>query len=179
MAIVSEPQTSTRNGEPRQERGTLNETLTASPIPVRAMTHLPNSSNDKSGMFPARLIRPEERALVAAWLAAAGDIFLAYVSSRRGDSQEFYRRIVITVGDDEEPSYLINAPKGTNVWVVHPYSPEQQVVHFASLREALNSIRPVLTDPWRTTTTEFLHRLSQPKPSVRFVRKGHRPRKPA
>jgi hypothetical protein len=143
------------------------------------MTDLPDASDDKNGMFPARLLRPEERALVAAWLAAAGDVSLAYVSSRRGDDRKLYRRIVITVEDDEEPSYLINAPKGTNLWVVHPHRPEEQVFHFNSLREALNFIRPVLPDPWQATTTAGLLRNVQPKRSVVLAGKRDRPNKAA
>ena len=35
--------------------------------------------------LPARLLAPDERTLVAEWLAGAGDIAEAYVSDRRGD----------------------------------------------------------------------------------------------
>ena len=103
--------------------------------------------SDEYQMRPTRLLRPEERALVAEWLAAAGDVSLAYVSSRKGDGQKLFRRIVITIDEDEEPSYIINAPQGTPLWAVHSYPYEQNVLHYCSLREALNSIRKVLPDP--------------------------------
>src|ERR1019366_6907499 len=54
------------------------------PITVWTMTSSPDPSDDKRKMSPPRLLRPDERALVADWLAAAGDISLAYVSSRSG-----------------------------------------------------------------------------------------------
>jgi hypothetical protein len=43
--------------------------------------------------FPARPLRPNENALVAEWLAGAGDIAAAYVSNRRTDDPAHYRRI--------------------------------------------------------------------------------------
>ena len=44
--------------------------------------------------LPARLLTPDERALVAEWIAGAGDIPEAYVSNRRVDDPALYHRIV-------------------------------------------------------------------------------------
>src|SRR5208282_4334731 len=100
------------------------------------MDPVPDPTDGQREMLPPRLLRPHERALVTDWLAAAGDISLAYVSSRKGDDPAIYRRIVIVVERDEEPSYLISAPKGINVWMVYPYRPEQEALQFGSLQKA-------------------------------------------
>ena len=142
------------------------------PISLWTMTSLPDPSDHKQKMFPSRLLRPDERTLVADWLAAAGDVSLAYVSSRKGDGSAIHRRIVIIVEEDEEPSYVINAPKSTNLWIVHPYCPEHEAVPFNSLREALNSIRPVLPDPRKADTGVTPVRIGRQKPSMK-VRRSH------
>jgi hypothetical protein len=143
------------------------------------MTSLPDPSDGKRKMFPPRLPRPDERALLADWLAAAGDISLAYVSSRKGDGPAIYRRIVITVDEDEEPSYLINARMGTNVWIVDSYHREYEALPFASLREALNSIRPVLPDPTKAATGETRAKSVPQKPSTKPAAKTDHPKKAA
>ena len=51
--------------------------------------------------LPARLLTPDERALVAEWIASAGDIAEAYVSSRRGDDPALYHRIVIVTKPED------------------------------------------------------------------------------
>src|SRR5262249_2635325 len=48
--------------------------------------------------FPARPLTPDERALVADWLATAGDIASAYVSERRSDDPDLHHRILISAG---------------------------------------------------------------------------------
>ena len=68
--------------------------------------------------FPARPLMPDERALVAGWLASVGDIAATYVSSRRGDDPAHYRRVVIVTKPDEGPSHLVDAPFGRDIWVV-------------------------------------------------------------
>jgi hypothetical protein len=98
---------------------------------------------DDAQPFPPRPLRPDERTLVAVWLAAAGDVASAYVSERSSDDQGIYRRVVITVLGDE-PTHLIDAPTGTDYWIVLQCRPDQDVHTFRSLREALNSVRPVL-----------------------------------
>jgi hypothetical protein len=60
--------------------------------------------------FPARLLTPDERALVAEWLASAGDIVDAYVSNRRVDDPALYRRIVIVLKPESRPAHLVHAP---------------------------------------------------------------------
>lgn len=96
--------------------------------------------------FPARLPTPDEQALVAEWLARAGDIAAAYVSNRRGDDPAHYRRIVIVTKPDEGPSHLVHAPSGRRRWIVFSLGRKSQIQGFPSLRAALNYIRPVLAD---------------------------------
>lgn len=96
--------------------------------------------------FPARLLTPDEHALVAEWLAAAGDIATAYVSNRREDDPAYYRRIVIVTKPDEGPSHLVHSPSGRKVWLVFSLGPKSQIQTFPTLRASLNSIRPVLLE---------------------------------
>jgi hypothetical protein len=114
---------------------------------------------------------------VEEWLAAAGDVSLAYVSSRKDDGTEIHRRVVIIVHEGEEPSYVINAPKSTKLWVVHPHMSEHAAVPFDSLRNALNSIRPVLHDPKKAAVepTPSAQRKRLTKPTI----KTDRPKKTA
>jgi len=94
--------------------------------------------------FPARPLRPDERALVAEWLASAGDIASIYVSSRSGDDPTHYRRIVIVTKLDEGPSHFVHAPSGYDIWIVFSVGRRTRIKRFPALRAALNSIRPVL-----------------------------------
>jgi hypothetical protein len=96
--------------------------------------------------FPARPLVPDERALVAEWLASVGDIAATYVSSRRGDDPAHYRRIVIVTKPDEGPSHLVHAPSGSDIWIVFSVGKRTRIRRFPTLRAALNSIRPVLAD---------------------------------
>jgi hypothetical protein len=93
--------------------------------------------------FPPRPLNPSERTLVDAWLAATGDVASAFVSERRSDDPALYRRIVITIGPEPGPSYLIHAPAGISCWLVSTAGRDPKVQRFDSLRAALNSIRPV------------------------------------
>ena len=97
--------------------------------------------------YPPRLLRPDERALVAEWLAAAGDVSSAYVSQRQSDHPAIYRRVVITERDGGGPSYLIDTPVNSDYWIVIRVCPEPEAHSFPSLRAALNSIRLVLPEP--------------------------------
>jgi hypothetical protein len=107
-------------------------------------------------------------------LAAAGDIASAYVSSRRSDDRAVYRRVIVVVEGNEEPSYLIDAPTGTDVWiVVQPYGPESETILCGSLRDALNSIRPVLTNRKKGVTGDVLAAVTKPsRLPKRFGRSG-------
>ncbi|HUB13464.1 MAG TPA: hypothetical protein VMB34_16060 [Acetobacteraceae bacterium] len=93
--------------------------------------------------FPPRPLNPDERALVQAWLAIACDVASAYVSERRSDDPAIYHRIVVTVGPEPTPSFLIHAPAGLSCWLVQSVGGEPSVRRFDSLRAALNAIRPV------------------------------------
>lgn len=94
--------------------------------------------------FPARMLTPDQRALVGEWIAAAGDIAEAYVSNRRADDPAFYHRIVIAAKADEGPSHLVHASSGRNIWIVFSLGRRTKIKRFPTLRAALNSIRPVL-----------------------------------
>jgi hypothetical protein len=96
--------------------------------------------------FPPRELAPFERELVSEWLALAGDISEAHVSTRRSDDPALYRRIVITDGPDGRPTHLIHHPDGLELWVKMTIGPYPQIEMFSTLREALNSIRHVLVD---------------------------------
>ncbi len=96
--------------------------------------------------FPARPLRPDEHALLAEWLAHAGDIASAYVSNRRDDDPALYRRIVIIPKLDQGPSHLIHAPPARAVWMVFSLRGKQRITRYRTLRDALNSVRPVLPD---------------------------------
>src|SRR6185312_7584142 len=93
--------------------------------------------------FPPRPPNPDERALVAEWLAATCNVASAYVSERRGDDPAIYRRIVITVGPDCGPSFLVHAPAGMSCWLVSSVGHGSNIRRFDNLRGALNSIRAV------------------------------------
>ncbi len=96
--------------------------------------------------FPARPLTPDEHALLAEWLANAGDIASAYVSSRVDDDPVLYRRIVIIPKLDRGPSHLIHAPPARAIWLVFSLQGKQGIKRFRTLRDALNSVRPVLPD---------------------------------
>lgn len=97
--------------------------------------------------FPARPPTPAERALLGEWVAAAGDIPLAYVSSRQQDDPVFKNRIVIVTASTMRPSHLVHAPSSRNIWMVFSMGRRIKVQRFPTLRDALNSIRPVLVEP--------------------------------
>lgn len=81
------------------------------------------------------------------WVAAAGDIPLAYVSSRQRDDPVFKNRIVIVTDSTMRPSHLVHAPSSRNIWMVFSTGRRIKVQRFPTLRDALNSIRPVLAEP--------------------------------
>jgi len=93
--------------------------------------------------FPPRPLNPDERELVSAWLAGTCDIASAYVSERRSDDPAIYHRVVVTVGPERTPSFLIHAPTGLSCWLVSKVRGAPEVRRYDSLRTALNSIRPV------------------------------------
>jgi hypothetical protein len=96
--------------------------------------------------LPARLLAPDERTLVAEWLASAGDIAEAYVSNRRGDDPALDHRIVIVTKPEVGPSHLVHAPSGRDIWIVLTLGRRTKIQRFPTLRVALNSVRPVLVE---------------------------------
>ncbi|HET6234718.1 MAG TPA: hypothetical protein VFE41_07105 [Acetobacteraceae bacterium] len=102
---------------------------------------------DLQQTFPARPLRPDERELVAEWLAAAGNDSSAYVSDRRTDEPAIYRRIAISADGDGAFTHLIHAPFHSNVWMVLHVRHKPEIHHFESLQDALNFVRPVFGQP--------------------------------
>jgi hypothetical protein len=97
--------------------------------------------------FPARPATPEERTLLGEWLAAAGDVALAYVSSRQSDDPVLRHRIVIITDPRREPSHFVHAPPSRNIWMVFSRGRKgTRVSRFPTLLAALNSIRPVIVN---------------------------------
>jgi hypothetical protein len=94
--------------------------------------------------FPPRPLSPDESALVAEWLASAGDVLKAFVCERRSDDPRLHRRVVIVGGPVDRPSHIVHAPSGTITWIVTTIGPPANVEQFDTLRDALNSVRPVL-----------------------------------
>jgi hypothetical protein len=95
---------------------------------------------------PARALSPAEHALVAEWLAGAGDIASAYVANRAADDPAIYRCVVIVTKTEDGPSHLIHAPVGQDGWVGFTLGKPSKVETFPTLQAALNSIRSVLAD---------------------------------
>jgi hypothetical protein len=96
--------------------------------------------------YPARPLTPDERGLVTEWLAAAGDIGTAYVSSRLSDDPVLFHRIVIVAKPGDAPSHLIHAASGRDVWIMFCKGARTKIRRFRTLDAALNSIRPVLVE---------------------------------
>jgi hypothetical protein len=101
---------------------------------------------DAVNQFPTRRLTPDEHALVVEWFAAAGHVASAYVSNRRSDDPALYHRIIIATGPGDEPSHIVHAPRGRNIWIVVSSGPRTKLRRFQTLRTALNSIQPVLVD---------------------------------
>jgi hypothetical protein len=94
--------------------------------------------------FPARALGPEEQAVLAAWLAAAQDVALAYISQRKGDDPMLFNKIHIRTGPERSLSYTVHSPAGIDCWLVISVIPIPVVERFGTFRSALNSIRRVL-----------------------------------
>ena len=105
---------------------------------------------DAVSQFPARKLTPDERALVLEWLAAAGDVTTAYVSRRSADDPALHQRIIICTGPGDEPSHIVHAPSGRDIWFVFSLGQRTKLRRFQTLLAALNSIRAVLLDPEST-----------------------------
>ena len=105
---------------------------------------MPKPAVDIVLTFPARMLSPTEQSLVQEWIGPANDVPLAYVSQRRSDDPTFFGRVVIATGSDRKPSHTIHVPAGSALWLVTAMGPPQNVRQFNTLRDALNSVRPVL-----------------------------------
>jgi hypothetical protein len=82
--------------------------------------------------------------LLDEWVSAAGDIASAYFCERRSDDPAMYRRVVICEKADHGPSYLIHTAVSLDIWVKLNVRQTSKPQSFNTLREALNSVRPVL-----------------------------------
>ena len=109
-----------------------------------AMNSMGDRTTEVLRTLPPRPLRADERKLLADWLSAAGDIALAYTCERLGDDPAMYRRIVIFEDVNLGPSYLIHTPTSVDAWIALSVRHEPEVRSFDSLRDALNSVRPVL-----------------------------------
>ena len=95
-------------------------------------------------MKAARVLTLAERALVAEWIACAGDIGEAYVSSRRDDDPALRNRLVIVTRPEDGPTHVFHAPARQGIWMVLSLGNRTKIQRFSTLRAALNSVRPVL-----------------------------------
>jgi hypothetical protein len=95
--------------------------------------------------FPARPPTSDERALLGEWVAAAGDVALAYVSSRQSDDPVLRHRVVVITDPRTGPSHFVHAPPSRDIWMVFSRGRKgTRVSRFPTLLAALNSIKPVL-----------------------------------
>ena len=108
------------------------------------MSNLPERLRMILLTFPPRPLASYEHAILAEWLSLVGDGASATVDERRSDDPTTYRRIVISAGSDGLRSHLVHAPTGMTCWLVNTVGVHSHVHVFDSLRDALNSIRPVL-----------------------------------
>jgi hypothetical protein len=95
-------------------------------------------------MKSARVLTLAERALVAEWIACAGDIGEAYVSGRRDDDLALRNRVVIVTKPEDGLTHLFHAPARRGIWIVLSLGSRTKVQRFRTLRAALNAVRPVL-----------------------------------
>ena len=109
-----------------------------------AVNTMADRTADVLRTLPPRLLRADERKLLADWLSAAGDIASAYFCERLSDDPAMYRRIVIFEEVSLGPSYLIHTPISVDAWITLNVRHAPEVRSFDSLRDALNSVRPVL-----------------------------------
>ena len=109
---------------------------------------MPSNADNVLLTFPPRPISQWERTVLADWFTATRraklDVAAAYVSERRGDDPMIVWRIVVVTRPDNGPSHLIYSPAESTFWVVSAAPAWGDLMRFRSLRDALNSIRPVL-----------------------------------
>jgi hypothetical protein len=91
-----------------------------------------------------RTLSDEERRLLRLWTTAASDEVSAYVIQRRSDDPAMVGRIVVIKGDTRKPLYSLHRPVGLGWWIVSSLVEPAEIGTFATLRDGLNFIRPVL-----------------------------------
>jgi hypothetical protein len=92
--------------------------------------------------FPPRPLTEDERHVLLDWIKAAKG-FSAFVSERRSDDPEIYRRIVVSRRATKQHLYLIHSPTDSARWIVFSAAKGEYVERFPTLRTALNYIEPV------------------------------------
>ena len=105
-----------------------------------AVNTMADRTADVLRTLPPRLLRADERKLLADWLSAAGDIASACFCERLSDDPAMYRRIVIFEDVILGPSYLIHPPTSVDAWITLSVRHAPEFRSFGSLRDALNSV---------------------------------------
>jgi hypothetical protein len=136
-------------GAPEQRM--VNSRLPIQPMKQRRISRMRNEIRH----FPARLMTFDEQALVADWLATAGDVALAYISNRCNDDPSLHHRLIIRAGTDDAPSHIVHAASGRDIWFVFEPGGRARIRRFRTLRTALNSIRPVLAESEHGARAKF------------------------
>jgi hypothetical protein len=113
------------------------------PIAHHRVSIVVNTMTDRTDVLrtlPPRLLRADERKLLADWLSAAGGIASAYFCERLSDDPAMYRRIVIFEDVNLGPSCLIHTPVSVDAWITLNVRHAPEVRFFDSLRDALNFV---------------------------------------
>jgi hypothetical protein len=98
-------------------------------------------NNEVLWTFPPRTMTDGEHQLLRDWVGAADD-FLAFLSQRQEDDREIYGRIVVLLRATNERLYLIYCSRGSRWWVILSAVKREHAGCFATLRDALDFIRP-------------------------------------
>lgn len=115
---------------------------------------MPSKTDSVILTFPPQPVAPRDRALLRVWFAATqeqgSEVVAAYVSERRGDDPMIAGRIAIVVSSNpfaREPTHLVYSPRGWTCWVVAAADNLGSLQRFATLRDALSFIHPVVWTP--------------------------------
>lgn len=91
--------------------------------------------------FPPRPLTRAERQLLLDWTDASGD-YSSFISERRSDDPTIYGRIVVQRRATNQYLYLVHCPRGSSWWIVLSAVTGENVGHFATLRAALDFLKP-------------------------------------